>query len=68
MESSGGGGGGDISRGVSSTASVLAELDWDDGFAIPVASAENKALEEEARMGGRAGGAPAVGGKRPVVA
>ncbi|XP_066474956.1 coiled-coil domain-containing protein 39 [Tiliqua scincoides] len=33
--------------GGGSTASVLAELDWDDGFAIPVASAENKALEEE---------------------
>ncbi|XP_074819614.1 coiled-coil domain-containing protein 39 isoform X2 [Natator depressus] len=30
-----------------SSASVLAELDWDDGFAIPVANAENKALEEE---------------------
>ncbi|XP_074860786.1 coiled-coil domain-containing protein 39 [Carettochelys insculpta] len=29
------------------TSSVLAELDWDDGFAIPVANAENKALEEE---------------------
>lgn len=26
---------------------VLAELHWADGFAIPVASAENKALEEE---------------------
>ncbi|KAH1165083.1 coiled-coil domain-containing protein 39 [Mauremys mutica] len=30
-----------------SSASVLAELDWDDGFAVPVANAENKALEEE---------------------
>uniref|UniRef100_A0A8C4Y0P1 Coiled-coil domain-containing protein 39 n=1 Tax=Gopherus evgoodei TaxID=1825980 RepID=A0A8C4Y0P1_9SAUR len=29
------------------SASVLAELDWDDGFAVPVANAENKALEEE---------------------
>lgn len=28
---------------------VLAEVDWDDGFAIPVANAENKALEEELR-------------------
>nr|XP_060623441.1 coiled-coil domain-containing protein 39 [Anolis sagrei ordinatus] len=31
----------------SSAASVLAELQWDNGFAIPVANAENKALEEE---------------------
>ncbi|CAL8281059.1 unnamed protein product [Lota lota] len=30
---------------MSSTA--LAEVDWDGGFAIPVANAENKALEEE---------------------
>uniref|UniRef100_A0A7M4EUF6 Coiled-coil domain-containing protein 39 n=1 Tax=Crocodylus porosus TaxID=8502 RepID=A0A7M4EUF6_CROPO len=30
-----------------SSASVLDELDWDDGFAIPVASAENQALEDE---------------------
>ncbi|NXW89546.1 CCD39 protein, partial [Alopecoenas beccarii] len=29
------------------TASVLAELHWDDGYAIPVANAENKALEDE---------------------
>ncbi|NWW99632.1 CCD39 protein, partial [Caloenas nicobarica] len=28
-------------------ASVLAELHWDDGYAIPVANAENKALEDE---------------------
>ncbi|NXO12327.1 CCD39 protein, partial [Oriolus oriolus] len=28
-------------------ASVLAELEWEPGFAIPVANAENKALEEE---------------------
>ncbi|XP_077785874.1 coiled-coil domain-containing protein 39 [Podarcis muralis] len=33
--------------GADSTASILAELDWDDGFAIPVANAENKALEDE---------------------
>ena len=26
---------------------VLSEVQWDEGFAIPVASAENKALEEE---------------------
>ncbi|XP_042315960.1 coiled-coil domain-containing protein 39 isoform X1 [Sceloporus undulatus] len=32
---------------MTSAASVLAELEWDDGFAIPVANAENKALEEE---------------------
>nr|XP_056706345.1 LOW QUALITY PROTEIN: coiled-coil domain-containing protein 39 [Euleptes europaea] len=31
----------------SSSASVLAELDWDDGLAIPVASEENKRLEEK---------------------
>ncbi|KAK4820375.1 hypothetical protein QYF61_025451 [Mycteria americana] len=30
-----------------STASVLAELRWDDGYAVPVANAENKALEDE---------------------
>uniref|UniRef100_A0A8B9FNE0 Coiled-coil domain-containing protein 39 n=1 Tax=Amazona collaria TaxID=241587 RepID=A0A8B9FNE0_9PSIT len=30
-----------------STASVLAELCWDDGYAVPVANAENKALEDE---------------------
>ncbi|NXC43289.1 CCD39 protein, partial [Penelope pileata] len=28
-------------------ASVLAELQWDDGYAVPMANAENKALEEE---------------------
>ncbi|XP_032862335.2 coiled-coil domain-containing protein 39 isoform X4 [Tyto alba] len=33
--------------GSSSTASVLAELRWDDGYAVPVANAENKALEDE---------------------
>ncbi|NXD10380.1 CCD39 protein, partial [Nothocercus nigrocapillus] len=27
--------------------SVLAELRWDDGYAVPVANAENRALEEE---------------------
>lgn len=26
---------------------VLAEVGWDAGFAIPVANAENRALEEE---------------------
>ncbi|KAM6326561.1 coiled-coil domain-containing protein 39 [Podargus strigoides] len=31
----------------SSTASVLAELRWDDGYAVPVANAENRALEDE---------------------
>uniref|UniRef100_A0A8D2Q437 Coiled-coil domain-containing protein 39 n=1 Tax=Varanus komodoensis TaxID=61221 RepID=A0A8D2Q437_VARKO len=36
-----------VGEGSGSAASVLAELDWDDGFAIPVASAENKALEDE---------------------
>ncbi|NXL41850.1 CCD39 protein, partial [Podilymbus podiceps] len=29
------------------TATVLAELRWDDGYAVPVANAENKALENE---------------------
>ncbi|NWI50598.1 CCD39 protein, partial [Calyptomena viridis] len=29
------------------TASVLAELGWDHGYAVPVANAENKALEDE---------------------
>ncbi|XP_015727091.1 coiled-coil domain-containing protein 39 [Coturnix japonica] len=33
--------------GNSSTASVLAELQWDDGYAVPVANAENRALEED---------------------
>ncbi|NXK17691.1 CCD39 protein, partial [Arenaria interpres] len=28
-------------------ASLLAELRWDDGYAVPVANAENKALEDE---------------------
>ena len=27
--------------------SILLDLDWDDGLAIPVANAENKKLEEE---------------------
>ncbi|XP_074657844.1 coiled-coil domain-containing protein 39-like [Tubulanus polymorphus] len=27
--------------------SVLSEMDWDEGFAMPVANTENKALEEE---------------------
>ncbi|KAM6257893.1 coiled-coil domain-containing protein 39 [Porphyrio hochstetteri] len=35
------------SVGSRSTASVLAGLRWDDGYAIPVANAENKALENE---------------------
>ncbi|XP_025950567.2 coiled-coil domain-containing protein 39 isoform X1 [Dromaius novaehollandiae] len=30
-----------------SSASVLAELRWDDGYAVPVANAENRALEDE---------------------
>ncbi|XP_039569464.1 coiled-coil domain-containing protein 39 [Passer montanus] len=29
------------------TASVLAELQWEPGYAVPVANAENKALEDE---------------------
>ncbi|XP_034294810.1 coiled-coil domain-containing protein 39 isoform X1 [Pantherophis guttatus] len=39
-----GGGGGPV---IGSAALVLAELDWNDGFAIPVANEENKSLEEE---------------------
>ncbi|XP_054242272.1 coiled-coil domain-containing protein 39 [Indicator indicator] len=35
------------SVGSHSTASVLAELSWDDGYAVPVANAENKLLEDE---------------------
>uniref|UniRef100_A0A8C9FYN3 Coiled-coil domain-containing protein 39 n=1 Tax=Pavo cristatus TaxID=9049 RepID=A0A8C9FYN3_PAVCR len=35
------------STGSRSTASVLAELQWDDGYAVPVANAENRALEED---------------------
>nr|XP_013030256.2 coiled-coil domain-containing protein 39 [Anser cygnoides] len=35
------------SAGSCSAASVLAELQWDDGYAVPMASAENKALEDE---------------------
>lgn len=27
--------------------SLLPEIDWDEGFAIPVANAENKTLEDE---------------------
>lgn len=30
-----------------SSSSVLSELDWDEGIAIPVANAENKSLEDE---------------------
>ncbi|KAM3834526.1 coiled-coil domain-containing protein 39 [Vipera latastei] len=44
MSNEGEGGSGPI---IGSAALVLAELDWDDGFAIPVANEENKALEEE---------------------
>ena len=29
------------------SSAVLAEVDWDGGFAIPVANAANKALQEE---------------------
>ncbi|XP_072428529.1 coiled-coil domain-containing protein 39 isoform X3 [Chiloscyllium punctatum] len=29
------------------TSNVLCEINWDDGFAIPVANAENKSLEDE---------------------
>ncbi|CAD5118818.1 DgyrCDS7498 [Dimorphilus gyrociliatus] len=30
-----------------SSSSILSELDWDEGIAIPVANAENKSLEDE---------------------
>ncbi|XP_065604397.1 coiled-coil domain-containing protein 39 [Cyrtonyx montezumae] len=33
--------------GSRSAASVLAELQWDDGYAVPMANAENKALEDD---------------------
>ncbi|XP_032081218.1 coiled-coil domain-containing protein 39 [Thamnophis elegans] len=45
-----GGGGGGSGTGtpiIGSAALVLAEIDWEDGFAIPVANEENKWLEEE---------------------
>ena len=29
------------------SSTVLAEVDWDGGFAIPVANAANEALQEE---------------------
>ena len=29
------------------SSSILSELDWDDGIAIPIANAENKNLEKE---------------------
>lgn len=48
-----------------STASVLAELRWDDGYAVPVANAENKALEDEVSAGlrpGRERNLPPAGG------
>ncbi|XP_077204436.1 coiled-coil domain-containing protein 39 [Paroedura picta] len=38
---------GGVTGSSASAASVLAELDWDDGFAIPVANEENKRLEEK---------------------
>uniref|UniRef100_A0A670ZR88 Coiled-coil domain-containing protein 39 n=1 Tax=Pseudonaja textilis TaxID=8673 RepID=A0A670ZR88_PSETE len=50
MSNEGRGGDGGSGSGVpviGSAALVLAELDWDDGFAIPVANEENKSLEEE---------------------
>lgn len=43
------------SVGSRSTASVLAELRWDDGYAVPVANAENRALEDEVSAGLRPG-------------
>ncbi|XP_058043487.1 coiled-coil domain-containing protein 39 [Ahaetulla prasina] len=42
-----GGDGGGSGPAIGSAALVLAELDWNDGFAIPVANEENKSLEEE---------------------
>lgn len=29
---------------------MLSEMDWDEGLAIPVANAENKALEDEVSL------------------
>ncbi|XP_010216121.1 PREDICTED: coiled-coil domain-containing protein 39 [Tinamus guttatus] len=34
-------------EGAAAATSVLAELRWDDGYAVPVANAENRALEQE---------------------
>lgn len=39
------------STGSRSTASVLAELQWDDGYAVPMADAENRALEDDVSAG-----------------
>jgi hypothetical protein len=29
---------------------ILSEMDWDEGFAMPVANAENKLFEDEVRF------------------
>lgn len=49
-----------------STASVLAELQWDDGYAVPMANAENRALEEDVSAGLRLWGRAEVHTRRWV--
>lgn len=41
------------------TSEFLAELHWEDGFAIPVANEENKILEDQVKKAGKVG---SVGG------
>lgn len=41
---------------------LLAELQWDDGFAIPVANEENKTLEDQVETAGQ-GGSLGAGGQ-----
>lgn len=36
-----------MSRG---TNSILSEIEWDEGLSMPVANAENKALEDQVKM------------------
>lgn len=42
----------------------LAELQWEDGFAIPVANKENKMLEDQVKKAGEGGGLWGRGGGR----
>ena len=38
-----------MSRGSRDNNSILSELEWDEGLSMPVANAENKALEDEVK-------------------
>ena len=39
-----------MSRGSNrDNASILSEIEWDEGLSMPVANAENKALEDEVK-------------------